>query len=47
MNTKNTGIIYSLEDRPPFLKALKLEEYSKLLASFVAVITPTLIIGGQ
>ena len=45
MNTKNTGIIYSLEDRPPFLKAL-LGGIQHVLASFVGVITPTLIIGG-
>ena len=45
MITKNTGIIYSLEDRPPFLKAL-CGGIQHVLASFVGVITPTLIIGG-
>ena len=37
MNTKNTGIIYSLEDRPPFLKAL-LGGIQHVLASFVGVL---------
>ncbi len=45
MNGKNTGIIYSLEDKPPFFKAL-LGAIQHVLASFVGVITPTLIIGG-
>ena len=45
VSSKNTGIIYSLEDRPPFLKAL-CGGIQHVLASFVGVITPTLIIGG-
>lgn len=38
-------LIYKLDDKPPALKAL-LAALQHLLASFVGVITPTLIIGG-
>lgn len=44
MNEKNSDIIYALEDKPPFGQAL-IGGVQHVLASFVGVITPTLIIG--
>lgn len=42
---KNSDLIYQLEDRPPFLQSL-FAALQHLLAMFVGVITPPLIIGG-
>ena len=41
----NSELIYALEDRPPPLKAL-FAGVQHLLASFVGIVTPALIIGG-
>lgn len=43
--TKYTGLIYGLEDRPPLKDAL-FAAIQHLLAIFVAIITPPLIIAG-
>ena len=39
------GLIYALEDRPPFVEAT-FAAVQHVLASFVGIITPTLIVGG-
>ena len=41
----NSELIYALEDRPPPLKSL-FAGVQHLLASFVGIVTPALIIGG-
>ena len=41
----NSELIYTLEDRPPPLKSL-FAGVQHLLASFVGIVTPALIIGG-
>ena len=42
---KKHSLVFALEDRPPFVQSL-LGAIQHVLASFVGVITPTLIIGG-
>jgi len=47
MKEQGTGseLLYQLEDRPPFMEAV-FAALQHVLASFVGIITPTLIIGG-
>lgn len=40
-----TGLVYGIEDKPPFMAAL-LAALQHLLAIFVAIITPPLLIAG-
>lgn len=44
-HTPSSGLIYGLDDRPPFREAL-FAALQHLLAIFVAIITPPLIIAG-
>mgnify|MGYP001170980876 CR=1 FL=1 len=44
-SVKQSELVYELEDKPPFFESL-LAAIQHLLASFVAIITPTLVIGG-
>ncbi len=41
----HSEILYSLDERPPFLKSLT-AAFQHVLASFVGIVTPTLVIGG-
>lgn len=41
----DSGLVYGLEDKPPFRSAL-LAAFQHILASIVGVVTPTIIIGG-
>ena len=43
-SVKQSELVYELEDKPPFFESL-LAAIQHLLASFVGIITPTLIIG--
>jgi xanthine permease XanP len=43
-NAESAGLIYRLEDRPPFASGL-LAAFQHLLAALVAIVAPTLIIG--
>ena len=46
MNHRNqSDLVYELDEKPPFLESL-LAAIQHLLASFVAIISPTLVIGG-
>ena len=45
LSRKGTGLVYGIEDRPPFLAAL-FAAFQHLLAIFVAIITPPLLIAG-
>lgn len=45
MSSSQSDLIYSLDARPPFLEA-NFAAIQHVLASFVGIITPTLIIGG-
>ena len=46
MNYNNqSDLVYELEEKPPFLESL-LAAIQHLLASFVAIVSPTLVIGG-
>lgn len=45
MVNPNSGLLYGLDDRPP-LPAAILAALQHMLASFVGIVTPTLIIGG-
>lgn len=42
---KSNGLIYGLDDKPPFKSAL-LAAFQHILASIVGVVTPSIIIGG-
>ena len=44
-NKQQSELVYELEDKPPFLESF-LAAIQHLLASFVAIVTPTLVIGG-
>ena len=44
-NRQKSELVYELEDKPPFLESF-LAAIQHLLASFVAIVTPTLVIGG-
>jgi xanthine permease XanP len=44
--TSNSELIYALDDRPPFVQSF-FAALQHVLASFVGIITPTLIIGGS
>ena len=44
-SVKQSELVFELEDKPPFFESL-LAAIQHLLASFVAIITPTLVIGG-
>lgn len=45
MANPNSDLLYGLDDKPPIPAAI-LAAFQHMLASFVAIITPTLIIGG-
>ena len=40
-----SDLVYELDEKPPFLESL-LAAIQHLLASFVAIVSPTLVIGG-